>query len=71
MEKLTDQSAVRKNKINKMNKMCADAADCNNKAWRVIRIRGVITRMFEAVSLKMVTLEKPHVTHGASIRFHP
>lgn len=38
---------------------------------RVVSIRGVITRMYEAVSLKVVTLEKSHVTHGASVRFHP
>lgn len=35
------------------------------------KARGLHTRMDEAVSLKVVTLVKPHVTHGASIRFHP
>jgi len=28
------------------------------------------TRMSEAVSRQVVTLNKPHVTHGASKRFH-
>lgn len=36
-----------------------------------MRIRGGITRVYEAVSLKVVTLEKSHVTHGACVRFHP
>lgn len=56
--------------ITKINNKCFDTANCNSKTRQVIRIRGVITRMYEAVSLKVVTLEKTHVAHGASIRFH-
>ena len=29
------------------------------------------TSMSEAVSCQMVTLEEPHVTHGASVWLHP
>lgn len=29
------------------------------------------TRMSQAVPLQVVTLEKPHVTHGTSVRLHP
>lgn len=33
--------------------------------------RGTHTRVSEAVSLQVVTLNKSHVTHGTSIRLHP
>lgn len=33
--------------------------------------KGTHTRMSEFVSLQVVTLEKPHVTHGTSKWLHP
>lgn len=51
-------------KVSQMNKSNAESRAAQ---W----VEMTCTRMNEAVSLKVVSLEKSHVTHGASIWFDP